>query len=159
MKREDHCSADILTIVDECIRRYSCGEYFFEAIDSRCRSYVVSRILLKSIPLDFLDHRVVVSGQFGRYLFGAFPEVARHGVLMPGGLRDISPRVLFKGLGPIVGNNMFVFLDDSYYSGKTSEAIGKALEANGGRLDHTFVVYDGSRKQNNSVTGLFRYHQ
>ncbi len=52
----------------------------------------------------------------------------------------------------------FVLLDDSFYSGKTRGLIRDELERQGGRLVHTYVIYDGCRGRDPEVTGLYRYY-
>ena len=49
-------------------------------------------------------------------------------------------------------------LDDSYFSGKTWGMIRTELERHGGRLAHTYVIYDGSRQRDPEVTALYRYY-
>lgn len=54
----------------------------------------------------------------------------------------------------------YVFIDDSYYSGKTMKGIEKALQNinPNAKIIKTFVVYDGSKSKNNDVISLFRYY-
>jgi len=52
----------------------------------------------------------------------------------------------------------FILLDDSFYSGQTRNLIQAELERHGGRIVHTYVVYDGSRNRDPEVTGMYRYY-
>lgn len=56
--------------------------------------------------------------------------------------------------------NEFIFIDDSYYSGKTMKGIEKALQNinPSAKITETFVVYDGSKVKNDNIISLFRYY-
>jgi hypothetical protein len=52
----------------------------------------------------------------------------------------------------------FILLDDSFYSGRTRGLIRDELQQQGGRLLHTYAIYDGSRERDPEVTALYRYY-
>ena len=82
-------------------------------------------------------------------------------ILVTGGLRTTAPmddlwyvrQKLERGQG-----RDFVLLDDSFYSGQTRNLIREELERQGGRLVHTYVVYDGNRERDPDVSALYRYY-
>ncbi len=82
-------------------------------------------------------------------------------ILVTGGLRTTAPmddlwyvrQKLERGQG-----QDFILLDDSFYSGQTRNLIRAELERQGGRLVHTYVVYDGSRERDPNVSALYRYY-
>lgn len=51
-----------------------------------------------------------------------------------------------------------VFLDDSFYLGRTRDAIRKELERNGASLVGTIVAYDGSKEKDSTVKSLYKYY-
>lgn len=55
--------------------------------------------------------------------------------------------------------NKFIFLDDSYYSGKTARKVKAAVEDNGGEIVRTYVFYDGSPEKRDDVVSLYRYYK
>lgn len=58
---------------------------------------------------------------------------------------------------PLEGKRV-VFLDDSYYLGRTRNVIKEELERNGAKLLKTIVAYDGSKVKDKDVVSLFRYY-
>ena len=99
----------------------------------------------------------VSTGRFGMFLNNAFGIPL---ILVTGGLRTTAPmddlwyvrQKLERG-----ASRDFILLDDSFYSGKTRGQIRTELERHGGRLVHTYVLYDGNRERDPEVTALYRY--
>lgn len=77
--------------------------------------------------------------------------------LLMGGIRKGEPAYL--GVTELSCTN-YVFLDDSYYSGKTKSGIEEALKNidSKAKITNTFVVYDGGIKFDKTVHSLFRYY-
>lgn len=150
-------------IVSDCIRDHTGGEEFFTAFDA-CVNKDIELIntLLRIVVLNRHYH-IICSGKFGLYLSNvlAFQQGEIFGgicLVVNGNLRNGDPVILLNSFqGDIKGAN-FVFLDDSFYSGKTRDAIKKTLNKLGGDLIHTYVVYDGSKNKDLSVTSLYRYY-
>lgn len=78
-------------------------------------------------------------------------------VITNGGIRE--GREAYLGIDSLKCNK-FIFIDDSYYSGKTMKGIEKALQNvnPNAKITETFVVYDGSKAKSNNVISLFRYY-
>ena len=51
-----------------------------------------------------------------------------------------------------------VFIDDSYYLGRTRDKIKMAIEEKNGTLINTYVFYDGSKTKDDSVKSFYRYY-
>ena len=110
------------------------GEKFFDALDLLIRGD--SDIL--SMFLDFvmnnlsenITYGVVLSGKFGCVLYNNYGHILSKyfdgGIILTnGGIRKGEPAYL--GVTELSCTN-YVFLDDSYYSGKTKSGIEEALK-------------------------------
>lgn len=51
----------------------------------------------------------------------------------------------------------YIFIDDSYYSGKTEKDIEIIMAKSGVTLKHTYVFYDGNPFQSPKRTAIYRY--
>lgn len=142
------------------------GEKFFDALDLLIRGD--SDIL--SMFLDFvmnnlsenITYGVVLSGKFGCVLYNNYCHILSKyfdgGIILTnGGIRKGEPAYL--GVTELSCTN-YVFLDDSYYSGKTKSGIEEALKNidSKAKITNTFVVYDGGIKFDKTVHSLFRYY-
>jgi hypothetical protein len=160
-------------IVQELLDRYVDGVTFFDHLDATWRSPrgwpVVQELLARALvqpypnapaPFEktFPGAVAVSTGRFGMFLHNAFGISGL--VLVTGGLRTTAPmddlwymrQKLERGL-----SQDCILLDDSFYSGKTRGLIAAELERQGGRLVHTYVIYDGCRQRDPDVTALYRY--
>ncbi len=160
-------------IVQELLDRYVGGVPFFDHLDAAWRSQrgwpVVQHLLARSgvqpcpdgpkpFGKTFPGAIPVSTGRFGMFLHNAFGLGL---TLVTGGLRTTAPmddlwyvrEKLERGQRPD-----FILLDDSFYSGQTRNLIREELERQGGRLVHTYVVYDGSRERDPNVSALYRYY-
>ena len=144
------------------------GEKFFNALDLLIRSdYDIMKILIECIKNFYGDTLclnsagVVLSGKFGYafynnykdFLNNTFKEV----LITNGGIRTGSE--VYLGVNSLKCKE-YIFIDDSYYSGKTKKAIEYALKDvySEAKIYETFVVYDGCKTKNNDVISLFRYY-
>lgn len=157
MNAQGHLAA----LVARLLRAYGGGEPYFDNLDACLRepeNFSVVRELM-----DFRGN-VVASGKFGCYLNGLVERgaIEIHGglIVVTGGLRKgAAVQVLHHHPG--AGESRFrehVFVDDTYYSGTTAERVRGFVEALGGRITQTRVVYDGSHARHDGVTSLYRYH-
>lgn len=152
----------ITTLVEECLVQHQGGEAFFDAIDEKLRNdrallmMMLGRVLEKE-NFDYL----IVSGHFGE-VFSQFckdhiPELENSVIVVNGGLRHDHEMIPFWESYP-TANKHFIFLDDSYYLGRTHDKIKNAIEAHGGIFNDTYVFYDGSKLKDNSVHSFYRYY-
>ena len=51
-----------------------------------------------------------------------------------------------------------IFIDDSYYLGRTRNKIKTAIEMQNGQLISTYVFYDGSKIKDDHVHSFYRYY-
>lgn len=150
------------SIVNSNIIEHQGGERFFNSLDAMIRndniliSMMISQVM-KNEKFDF----ILVSGNFGRffkkYCLFHLPTLYRKVIVVNGGQR--------KGNGVYtdysnfkVSGKKIVFIDDSFYSGKTRNVIKESLEQNGATLLKTYVFYDGSKVVDNDVVSFYRYY-
>lgn len=143
------------------------GEKFFNALDLMIRSdYSIAEMLIDKINNYFYSDSlskigVVLSGKFGYTFYNNFSNFLNNHfkevVITNGVIRE--GREAYLGID-LLKCNEFIFIDDSYYSGKTMKGIEKALQNinHSAKITETFVVYDGSKAKNDNVISLFRYY-
>jgi hypothetical protein len=138
-------------VVKQLLLEHTGGEKFFDALDNEIRnnSSIMSCLTRKIKDTEY----IICSGKFGRMWanISAWPVIVVNGNLRKGEpVDDIS----YLGLQ----GKSFTFVDDSFYSGKTRNAIQKYLESQGASLVRTVVVYDGSLVKDPTVESLYRYY-
>ena len=166
-------SGQLDQIIQELLVRYVGGVPFFDNLDAAWRSprgwTVVQHLLARAgvqpcpdaprpFEKTFPGAGPVSTGRFGMFLHNAFGVGL---TLVTGGLRTTAPmddlwyvrQKLERGQG-----RDFILLDDSFFSGRTRDLIRAELERQGGRLVHTYVVYDGGRERDPGVSALYRYY-
>ncbi len=148
-------------VVEDLLKKHKGGQKFFTALDERVRKRAfMSRILayLENEPGLDGDEPIVATGKFGV----AFNNYCtsfwdREVLLVPGGLRrgrelNLSP---FKSR---IQWRRFVFVDDSFYSGRTLCIVRDEIARLGGSVVLAVVIYDGSKVQSPGVRSLYRYY-
>jgi len=144
-------------LVIEILKKHPGGEEFFTQLDESLRNdYEIMENFINLIP----EGNLVVSGKFGIVFCNVYNQIKRKKkeiLLMNGGLRGGAEVEDISYLN-LAGKN-FIFVDDSFYSGKTRNKINKELKKNGAKIIQTFVIYDGSKNKDSNVTSLYRYHK
>jgi len=149
--------------VENLIMEHEGGYRFFDALDQHIREEeTYFNLLLEKVGLGFYFSRanVIVSGKFGKMFRENAPENIRRSSIywVKGSLRKGVAADLEMYGAYHFDDATNVFIDDSFYSGKTRDVISEALEKIGARLSATYVVYDGSPEQDGDVTSLYRYY-
>ena len=78
--------------------------------------------------------------------------------LVPGGLRHDPSKINLAPFKDQIEGRHFVFLDDSYFSGKTAMVVKEEIEKLGGVFVGTLVAYDGAKVRDKDVWSLYRYY-
>ena len=99
---------------------------------------------------------VIASGGFGKFIQRNYPE--KNLLLLNGGLRHTKILSL-EHITDQIKKKDFIFIDDSYYLGRTRNVIRAEIERLDGYFKHSYVVYDGSKHIDKEITSLFRYHE
>lgn len=155
-------------IVSECLDKYKGGEGYFTKLDDMIKDNETLMVLFLIYAVqDSGIYNVILSGGIGiRYmqlqLQNKIPDYINL-MIVNGGLRkdneitggimsrcDIIPKSL-NGYG-------IIFIDDSFYSGKTHNKIETFLRSRGSKIYKTYVFYDGCKDKYGDVISLYRYY-
>lgn len=163
----DQAGADLAVLASNVEQAVGDGTPFFDHLDEALRSdrwFMPLRMFYEmrdnkvlhgpfgGRPIQYPD--LALTGTFGR-------RFARHmqkhetfnTYVFPGNLRheDLPPIPL-----DLTGHR-FVFMDDSYYRGRTYQKIKSRIEQAGGEMLWAMVLYDGSREPP-VIPSFFRFH-
>jgi hypothetical protein len=139
-------------IVKEMLETHVGGEKFFDNLDANIQRTTIIEKLFWKIPY---NANIIASGNFGMVFNNVV--ACKRCLLVPGSLR--KGRLLdLSYLGNYIENMSFTFIDDSFYSGKTRDVIKAEVERLGGKLIHTYAIYDGSKEKDPNVSSLYRYY-
>lgn len=149
-------------LVELCLKEHTGGEIFFDAIDEKLRN---DDILLKMITDKVLNNEIfdyiIVSGNFGnvykKFIDTNLKELSKKIIVVNGGLRNEENIVNFWKKYNI-SMKRIVFIDDSFYLGRTRDKIEEAIKKHQGTLINTYVFYDGSKEKEENVHSFYRYY-
>ena len=148
-------NSDIIKKVNECLRKYESGEIFFNKLDEMMKfdEKIMESFIEKVTWETSIDVITIASGEFGLCLHNYELPVT---ILVQGGLRNGNKIMdLSKFVRP---GKKHIFLDDSYFSGKTAKVIKEEVERCGGIFAGTYVIYDGSKYKDPTVKSMYRYY-
>ena len=140
-------------IVENLLKQYVGGQLFFTALDKSIQHATIVKELFKISPKDCT---IIVSGSFGQFIYRNFKK--DNLLVLSGGLRHVKSISLEPYAEQIEGKD-FIFIDDSYYLGRTRDVIRTEIERLKGNFLHTYVVYDGSKVKDPQLTSLYRYYE
>lgn len=151
------------SIVNECLKQHEGGEKFFDAIDENLRNdnSLITMMIGKVVENEKFDY-IIVSGKFGK-VFKDFSlkhigkKFSDKVIVVNGGLRRNNEIINFYDYYDIKEKDI-VFIDDSYYLGRTRDKIKYMIQKHGGNLLCTYVFYDGSRVKDDLVHSFYRYY-
>lgn len=155
-------------IVNECLEKYKGGEGYFNELDGMIKNNETLMVLflMYAVQVSCVTN-VILSGEIGLkylklHLENKIPDYINL-MIVNGGLRkgnkitggimsncEIIPESLY--------NKQIIFIDDSFYSGKTANKIEDFLRSRGSSIFTTYVFYDGSKEKYGSVKSLYRYY-
>lgn len=145
-------------LVDDMIAEHKGGEAFFDNLDKNLQDKEYLMLLYtqaKSFNNNFV---AITSGKFGLYFnkrMYSFVDCLN----VNGGLRKGEKVISLEPFKADIEGKDFIFFDDSYYLGRTRNAVKAEIEKWGGNLIATFVCYDGSYEKDDSVHSLYRYYK
>lgn len=143
--------------VEKCLKTHVGGESYFTELDAEIKADKdLMKIYLHHIVIETKTTNFVMSGEIGKYYADLFSTGDINLFLLPGGLRH--GKEIPYDIGRIYEGMEFVFVDDSYYSGKTLNAVKKYMESTGAKIIANYVFYDGSRENKDNVRSIYRYY-
>ena len=139
------------------------GKPFFDKLDAEVRDVPFSHALFAKARSDHSCSATgfIVSGKFGAYFANWMRMTGSYNLVINvnGGLRDGEPIIDLTPFKQLILHRKFVFLDDSYFSGRTRDTIDKELQKFDAKIIDTYVVYDGSPGERHvGVCSLYRYY-
>lgn len=155
-------------IVNECLDKYKGGEGYFTELDNMIKNNETLMVLFLMYAVqDSGVRNVILSGGIGlKYLKLKLENKIhdyinlmivngslRNGEEITGGIMsnlEIIPEDLY--------DQQIIFIDDSFYSGKTHNKIETFLRSRGTKIYKTYVFYDGCKSEYNDVVSLYRYY-
>lgn len=142
--------------VNKLLEQYIGGQIFFTELDKAVK--FDERILwelVKTVKANFPNTFTIASGEIGLAMHNYGVDID---FLVPGGLRFDPTKINLTPFKSKICGRDFLFIDDSFFSGKTLAVIQEELDKLGGNLIGAYVAYDGSKEKNENVWSLYRYY-
>ena len=147
----------IFSTVNALLEQYVGGQIFFTELDKAVKfdREILTELIVKANELTDNKAFTIASGEIG---------LAMHNLgimidyLVPGGLRHDPSKINLTPFKEHIKGKEFLFIDDSYFSGKTVTVVKEEIEKLGGHFLGTIVAYDGSRYKDDKVWSLYRYY-
>lgn len=149
--------------VIKLLNEHQGGTKFFHALDELIRKDVnILNVICGNLNFKDYYDGIILSGKFGRVFASYYTSRSTYHlfndelIVVNGGLRKDNPIDDLSYID-LKGKN-YIFVDDSFYSGKTRDIIKAEVERLGGNLVETYVVYDGSKEKDDAVNSIYRYY-
>ena len=158
----------IKPIVNECLDKYKGGEGYFNKLDGMIKNNETLMILFLIYAVHNSNcYDVILSGEIGLKYFKLqlekkIPDYINL-MIVNGGLRkgnEITGGIM-SGCEVIPGDldsMQIIFIDDSFYSGRTANKITEFVESRCGTVIGNYVFYDGSKEKYDDVKSIYRYY-
>jgi len=141
-------------LVEELVAVHGGGQEYFSALDLRVREDKQVKLALEQMAYAlFGPVWFTVSGAFGQSFQRQWK--GRPVLWLDGSLRNVERIPLLKP--EVVQGKHFVFLDDSFFRGRTYRVVRRCIEESGGRVLGAVVAYDGSLEPHKDVYSLYRW--
>ncbi len=150
-------------IANECIKTHKGGETYFTELDSMIKQN--ENLMINYINYIIKKEKindVIISGEIGEvyknlWINNKIPfNIKLH--LLPGGLRNNVEIKNTENSNKSIYNKELIFIDDSFYSGKTLNKVDGYVTKNRGLIKTAYVFYDGSLEKHDHVKSLYRYY-
>lgn len=144
--------------VDTLLEKYIGGQIFFTELDKAVKFDIqILTDLINAVSDTFGTSNTVTisSGEIGLAMHNYGLPVD---ILVPGGLRFDPEKINLKPFTHILADKNVIFIDDSYFSGRTLTVVKEEVERCGGTFAGALVAYDGSKMKDPLVKSLYRYY-
>ena len=151
----------INSIVKEVEKEFKGGRMFFTVLDEAIKDVSNEDMIIQLLKGKEKEW-VASSGGFGRRVLQLYEEgkIKCRGVVVFNGKMTTYDMGVYKYFPEFnLSNKKFVYVDDSYFSGKTAEKINNYLSLRKSRISTIEVIYDGSKDRKNNVKSFFRYYK
>ena len=142
--------------VNKLLEQYIGGDIFFTELDNAVKfDKSVLLQLVAEVGAKFPEAMTIASGEIGLSMHNLGVAID---FIVPGGLRFDPDKINLAPFKSRIEGYEFVFIDDSYFSGKTALVVKEEIEKLGGTFLGSFVAYDGCREKDPTVHSLYRYY-
>ena len=142
--------------VNKLLEQYIGGQIFFTELDNAVKfdKKILSDLINRVMELHPYS-RTIASGEIGLAMHNLGVHID---FLVPGGLRHDPSKINLAPFAEQIKGQKFIFIDDSYFSGKTALVVKEEIERLDGVFVGSMVAYDGSREKDPTVDSLYRYY-
>lgn len=142
--------------VNKLLEQYIGGQIFFTELDKAVKfdAKILSDLTNKVMELHPYS-RTIASGEIGLAMHNLGVHID---FLVPGGLRHDPSKINLAPFAGQIKGQKFVFIDDSYFSGRTALVVKEEIERLGGIFVGSMVAYDGAKEKDPTVDSLYRYY-
>lgn len=143
--------------VNKLLEQYIGGQIFFTELDKAVKfdANILTELVIKVQAEYAQDVKTIASGEIGLAMHNLGVQVD---FLVPGGLRHDPSKINLAPFVDKIKDKKFVFIDDSYFSGRTAFVIQEEIEKLGGIFIGSVVAYDGAKVKDDTVDSLYRYY-
>ncbi len=142
--------------VNQLLEQYIGGQIFFTELDKAVKfDKEVLEELVKTAKQFDSNILTIASGEIGLAMHNLGVEI---NYLVPGGLRHTPDKINLAPFAENIKGRTFLFIDDSYFSGKTATVVKEEIERLGGIFKGCLVAYDGSKLKEDNIWSLYRYY-
>lgn len=149
---------EMFNTVNELLEKYIGGQIFFTELDKAVKfNPEILRELHRTAHRKMSPFKplTIASGEIGLAMHNLDVPVD---ILVPGGLRFEPQKINLAPFQEKIKGRNILFLDDSYFSGKTATVIKEEIEKLGGKWLGAYVAYDGAKVRDENVWALYRYY-
>ena len=149
---------EMFATVNELLEKYIGGQIFFTELDKAVKFNKEILHALTNAAYEMFGERnavTIASGEIGLSMHNLGVHID---LLVQGGLRFDPTKINLEPFKSKIEGREILFIDDSYFSGKTATVIREEVERLGGKWVGTLVAYDGSKYKDNKVYSLYRYY-
>ena len=143
--------------VNVLLEQYIGGQIFFTELDKAVKfdKEVLEELVNSAYKLGLGNLNTIASGEIGLAMHNLGVPID---FLVPGGLRHDPNKINLTPFADRIKDNEFLFIDDSYFSGKTAMVVKEEIERLGGIFVGSLVAYDGAKVKEDNVWSLYRYY-
>lgn len=143
--------------VNKLLEQYIGGQIFFTELDKAVKfdRHILEQLIHKIKEEYAEDVKTIASGEIGLAMHNLGVQVD---FLVPGGLRHDPSKINLAPFVDKIKGQKFVFVDDSYFSGRTAYVVQEEIEKLGGIFIGSVVAYDGAKHRDYMVDSLYRYY-
>ena len=147
---------EMFETVNKLLEEYIGGQIFFTELDKAVKfNKEILTELVEKVQRAFPLAHTIASGEIGLAMHNLGVEID---LLVAGGLRFDPSKCNLEPFADRIKGQQFIFVDDSYFSGKTATVVKEEIERLGGTWLGSFVAYDGSKSKDENVYSLYRYY-